>query len=630
VELKNFFAQDAAGNAMAGATCYLYQRGTETLVASLRRANGTPLPNPFTADAQGAIKFAAPNGLYDLLVTKGDRSYRIIVQCNDVSETVDAANAAAARAEVARDAAQLSAGLYADTAAGLVATANNQYFSVPSVEQSAYLTLYRNSSGAALYIKQYPSADALAASNRVLQNIVNPNLISAINGAQDKRIPRGPLDIVSGLVVGGMYKWYTTRAGVYETSEAPLIKASASPMLVLGDVGTGQSLSIASRGTINTVPGGPLSGQVFSAAPSVHGDRCLMLSPIGVRVFVNAGNYTPPTVEEFTGLEPIHERFDGEVCGETIWSSYTNRLYSKLKADGDDNVRLLPIVSGRGNATYSQIKKGTTVWQAMFNAMTAAQFLCEQRGWTYRVGDLDVMHGESEVNTPQATYEGYLREWLSNFRDDAVALTGQSRRSIRCMFSQTNTGMTGAEGVAMAMVHLHETEQDFCLYAPKYQFAYYDGSHLMAEGYVKVGELKARAKRFWLKGQRWDCLRPTSAVLQGSQITVAYNNTVDGTAATPGPIGPIVLDTVRGKNPSGKYGFYVSDTNVSIMTVTVNSDQTSLTITLSAAPATGTKLKYAIGEVLGGAVRDSDERERSSFDNDPLYNFSAAKVFALN
>ena len=95
MELKNFFAQDDAGNMLAGATCYLYERGTESLVNILQGPNGLPLGNPFVTDGQGLGQLAAPNGLYDLRVVKGGRDYRIRLQFNDVTETTELAQKAA-------------------------------------------------------------------------------------------------------------------------------------------------------------------------------------------------------------------------------------------------------------------------------------------------------------------------------------------------------------------------------------------------------------------------------------------------------------------------------------------------------------------------------------------------------
>ncbi|AYN13893.1 hypothetical protein CHR29_01515 [Pseudomonas monteilii] len=86
MELKNYFAQDDGGNILPNAICYLYERGTEILVKNLQAADGTALVNPFTADDKGMVVFAAPNGLYDLRITKGARDSRIRVQCLDLTD----------------------------------------------------------------------------------------------------------------------------------------------------------------------------------------------------------------------------------------------------------------------------------------------------------------------------------------------------------------------------------------------------------------------------------------------------------------------------------------------------------------------------------------------------------------
>lgn len=162
MELKNFFAQDDQGNILGDATCYLYERGSETLVPMLQAANGALLTNPFTTDAKGLVQFAAPNGQYDLRVVAGARDHRLRVQCNDVTDTIKAVETAANRAEVARDAAQLSSGVFASVAGGLAATASGEYFSVPSAESAESLILYQHSAGAGVEKKRYPSADSVA------------------------------------------------------------------------------------------------------------------------------------------------------------------------------------------------------------------------------------------------------------------------------------------------------------------------------------------------------------------------------------------------------------------------------------------------------------------------------------
>ena len=112
MELKNYFAQNAAGDILPDAQAYLYLPGTTTLVSGLLTAAGTAQGNPVAATAQGLLQFAAPNGVYDLRITAPGREYTLRIQCNDVAESVTAAQLAATHAQassqIAADAAELA------------------------------------------------------------------------------------------------------------------------------------------------------------------------------------------------------------------------------------------------------------------------------------------------------------------------------------------------------------------------------------------------------------------------------------------------------------------------------------------------------------------------------------------
>lgn len=88
MELKNYFAQDLQGNIIAGASCYMYQQGTQIPAVGVVDINGEALANPFLTDTDGLVRFAAPNGLYDLRVTSGARDYTLTIQFLDVSSTI--------------------------------------------------------------------------------------------------------------------------------------------------------------------------------------------------------------------------------------------------------------------------------------------------------------------------------------------------------------------------------------------------------------------------------------------------------------------------------------------------------------------------------------------------------------
>lgn len=106
MELKTYFAQDAAGNIISSAIVNVFLHGTTTLATGLTRADGTPLENPFAADGAGRIQFRAPDGYYDVQVSAGQGIIQTLtIQCVDYSE----AKADADRAEEAADRADVSA-----------------------------------------------------------------------------------------------------------------------------------------------------------------------------------------------------------------------------------------------------------------------------------------------------------------------------------------------------------------------------------------------------------------------------------------------------------------------------------------------------------------------------------------
>lgn len=179
MQLKNFFAQDDEGRKMPGATCFVYERGTGNLVNGLRKANGVALSNPFQADGNGLIQFGAPSGLYDVRVASNDRDYRMPVQFLDVSETLEAANDAAARAEVARDVAVQDANLFSSIEEGIRETQDNQPFQVLSNNSDDYLVLYVNKAGVAEQKAVYPSKSLI---EKLIQRLVNLLPDSGIRG----------------------------------------------------------------------------------------------------------------------------------------------------------------------------------------------------------------------------------------------------------------------------------------------------------------------------------------------------------------------------------------------------------------------------------------------------------------
>lgn len=180
---------------LAGGLLYTYLVGTTTPAATYSDNAGTPNTNPIVLNADGECDLYLDDSVSYRLVLKNsdgvtqfdeDRIQSISsAQLASLAATASAtaadrvqtgldviatalsetnAQAAQAATEVARDAAALSAGIYATTAAGIAATTTGQYFSVVDSSDINYLILYLNSAGTAVEQKRYPSIEAIALS----------------------------------------------------------------------------------------------------------------------------------------------------------------------------------------------------------------------------------------------------------------------------------------------------------------------------------------------------------------------------------------------------------------------------------------------------------------------------------
>lgn len=119
--------------------------------------------DPLTDDQAAYYSLRGPTGDVTPSALAAQAAAEAAFVAADASADAAAASASAAAASASAAAASIAAGsIYATTSAGLAATTNGQYFSVPSADSSEYLILYKNNAGSALEVKRYPSADAVA------------------------------------------------------------------------------------------------------------------------------------------------------------------------------------------------------------------------------------------------------------------------------------------------------------------------------------------------------------------------------------------------------------------------------------------------------------------------------------
>ncbi|WP_051202678.1 phage tail protein [Sediminimonas qiaohouensis] len=128
MELRTFFAQNLQGDALAQASVTVYETGTTTL-ATIYDAAGSAKANPFQATSTGAIVFAAPNGVYDIVVqenggtaTQQIDGVRFFDPANQVIRVDDIQDAGTAARENAGAFATAAQGAKAD---GALQAANN-------------------------------------------------------------------------------------------------------------------------------------------------------------------------------------------------------------------------------------------------------------------------------------------------------------------------------------------------------------------------------------------------------------------------------------------------------------------------------------------------------------------------
>lgn len=403
--------------------------------------------------------------------------------------------------------------------------------------------------------------------------------------------------------------------------------------VLLQKIITGQSLSVGSRGYVLNLTGeyafepGVIGG--IDGVPGI-GDLFTTSIPEEMRGYCLSLQGGPrPNMVATPAFIPIREYPNG-VLGETISSSWALALRRWAVRSTRADVRLLATVHGIGGVPYVNLKKGTSIYAAAITSTQNANALAVANGWQHVVSSISIIHGESQTATTAAIYAGYLAEWLADYTTDVMAITGQTVPP-KGFLSQMSTHYSATQEIPLGQLLAHETNPAMCLIGPKYQFPYWDSAHILAEGYIKLGELEARAERFALLGEKWQPLRPMSVKLVGTTLTVQLSNDPSGTSESAGPVGALVFDTAAVADP-GHYGFALSDPAAVIQSVTLGSDRRSVVIQLAAPPAAAAKLEYAMQLNLGdkpgggprGCLRDTDTRDRSRFDGGYLYNWCVA------
>ena len=428
-------------------------------------------------------------------------------------------------------------------------------------------------------------------------------------------------DIIRALkaVSGGLVPYTITQDG----------RAVRDGKVLVHKLSTGQSLALGSRGFIPDPNGeyviNGIRGNLFSPwTPPGYTDKLWTL----------AGGPRPSAWEGTTAFEPVREYVAG-VLGETPATSFMLATRKWHERTTSVSPQMLYSVSALGGTAYAGVKKGTVTYANAMSQVTTAKAIADSMELDYVVPSISIVHGESQSSTTQAQYVAMMAEWVSDYRGDIVAVTGQAVPPV-AFISQMLTGDPGTiPQIPLAQLQAHNENPNIVMVGPKYAYPYFDTYHMLAAGYVKMGELEARAERLTQVSGKWQPLKVMSAVVSGTKITLRLNNLPDGNAGTPGPIGKLAIDTSIVSDP-GNFGLQLSAGTIS--TVAMGADGVSIVITATAAIAAGTVLTYALQPALNspqtgngrrGCIRDTDLRDFSRFDMTPLYNWLCAFSITL-
>jgi hypothetical protein len=279
-----------------------------------------------------------------------------------------------------------------------------------------------------------------------------------------------------------------------------------------------------------------------------------------------------------------------------------------------------------GGKNYAALKKGGS--SGVYERMLAQVVNAKARRPAIIYRTVNVIHGEQDGLDGNTNYASNLIAWRQDFNTDVQAITGQVVNMLMFICQVGSAGGYGFTGgidstnfpSQLEQLAAHKSSSFVRLVCPKYQFAYYDHSHLTNNSQRLLGEYYAKATAARLNTGTWEPLRPSTITGAGNTVTVSFV----------GAVGNLVFDTTL-VQPAANQGFaYRDDSGRTITAVNIVGSQ--VVITLSGPIGANPKLAYAYNngaagtanQVAGlgsrGNLRDSDTAV-SAYNGQRLYNW---------
>lgn len=667
MELKTFFAQDEQGNNLPGATCYLYERGTENLVSEIWSPTQTLMLNPFWAGSDGMVQFAAKNGRYDIRVVHGKRDNRIPIQLNDVSADLATAAAAAADAVTARDAAQLSAGVFETTALGLNATANGGYFSTPSPSTSESLILYKNAAGVAKEITRYPSSSSVQLLKETIGQSGEANLVFSIadqygfnafavdkkgglgtplNSMTERGIQNAALDIlkISENAVQLVDKYGFVVADLADTK--PVVQEAVDDIVQRNAKNLAASAAV--LGSFNSEVQRPTAKYnhilMFGQSLSTSNEGWPVLSKIAVDGNLMWGmstrpngryvaNFTPIGNSLLNPLKAVVQSDDGSAIltdaqvaalapgagnegegAEVAMTNFARKQFLQHHCLAADPSRLFVTSScGVSGRTVEQLSKGANpeFYLRLVQAARGVKNIANTEGATYCIPAIVWMQGEFNYisdrggNTTKASYKAQLLAQSALWKADIVQAIADQTAPPAIITYQTGASFTRDDNdLSIGMAQWELSQEQPNWYMASPYYPYTDKSgHLDPNGYR------------WLGHQLGKVFHRVVTLGQKWKPLSPSNVTISGTEVLIDfhvPCPPLVWDKPYVNLIATDYvdkGFRVKDNAgvIPIRSVSIVAD-TVVKIVLASVPSAGARVQYASHTASqgNGCLRDSD------------------------
>jgi hypothetical protein len=529
---QQFF--DANGNPLAGGRLYTYAAGTTTpQVTYTNYVGGTPNTNPIILDSRGEATVWLGNAQYKFKLTDAnDVEIWTVDNINTADEPTlaaqaaaeaaqDAAELAADQAETARDSSWVNNRIYASTAAGLAATTNGQYFSVPSGTSTEYLILYLNNSGSAVEIKRYPSTAAIDP----LKATVVPDAVYAIQDDSSNATmlvqSAGKIlfSAIDSETVNGTSRYLLNKA----TRSVPQVNAS-----IVHHISYGQSLSLGNGGSIQTrsdVDGGFFDSVMFNANGS---------TTAGPRAQEGSGS----VAQNHASLIAYQERpTSGSAPNGNFETPLGNalRMVKRLLRDENDiepadfDYILLGSAPGQSNTTIAGLSKGQTPYNTLIDDVTYGLARAQDAGKSYSVDVVYWSQGEADITagTTRTSYATSLQQLYTDLNTDIKAITGQSH-NIKMICYQCSVYNQTNPDIALAQLDAAKANSNIILATAVYAVEHMTSTnvHLAGCGYATLGAYYGYAyKRVVLDGETWANLYPSKITRQGTILDVEYPDT---------------------------------------------------------------------------------------------------------